>query len=59
VNYHLEHHFLMAVPSYRLPQMHKILKARGVFKDAPLAHGYAEILRKATQKTARGVGAAA
>jgi len=59
VNYHLEHHFLMAVPSYRLPQMHKILKARGVFKDAPLAHGYAEILRMATQKTARGAGAAA
>ncbi len=55
VNYHLEHHFLMGVPSYRLPQMHKILKERGVFKNAPLAHGYTEILRLATQKSATGV----
>ncbi|GAB4438954.1 MAG: fatty acid desaturase family protein [Turneriella sp.] len=59
VNYHLEHHFLMAVPSYRLPQMHKILKERGVFKDAPLAHGYVEILRLATQKPGQGAGAVA
>lgn len=50
VNYHLEHHFLMGVPSYRLPQMHRLLKERGVFKDAPLAHGYAEVLRLATTK---------
>ncbi|HNE20748.1 MAG TPA: fatty acid desaturase family protein [Turneriella sp.] len=59
VNYHLEHHFLMAVPSYRLPQMHKILKERGVFKDAPLARGYAEILRLATQKPDQDAGATA
>jgi|JI9StandDraft_1071089.scaffolds.fasta_scaffold133728_2 fatty acid desaturase len=50
VNYHLEHHFLMAVPSYRLPKMHRLLKERGVFADAPLAHGYGEILRLATTK---------
>jgi fatty acid desaturase len=50
VNYHLEHHFLMAVPSYRLPKMHRLLKERGVFAEAPLAHGYGEILRLATTK---------
>ena len=32
MNYHMEHHFLMAVPAYRLPQMHRLLKSRGVFK---------------------------
>lgn len=50
VNYHMEHHFLMAVPSYRLPQMHKILKSRGVFDKVYVAQGYADILRLATAK---------
>ncbi len=50
VNYHLEHHFLMAVPSYRLPQMHRLLKQRGVFASAPLAHGYAHVLKLATTR---------
>lgn len=50
VNYHMEHHFLMAVPSYRLPQMHKILKERGVYENVRIAHGYADVLRLATAK---------
>lgn len=50
VNYHMEHHFLMAVPSYRLPRMHKILKDRGVFDEVYLAQGYADVLRLATAK---------
>lgn len=50
VNYHMEHHFLMAVPSYRLPQMHKILKSRGVFEKIYVAQGYGDILKLATAK---------
>lgn len=50
VNYHMEHHFLMAVPSYRLPQMHKILKSRGVFDKIYVAQGYTDVLRLATAK---------
>jgi fatty acid desaturase len=50
VNYHMEHHFLMAVPSYRLPLMHRILKSRGVFDKVYVAQGYGDILRLATAK---------
>lgn len=50
VNYHLEHHFLMAVPSYRLPLMHRLLKDRGVFDTAPLATSYAHVLKLATKR---------
>lgn len=50
VNYHMEHHLLMGVPSYRLPKLHSLLKARGVYASAPLAHGYIEVLRLATAK---------
>lgn len=45
VNYHLEHHFLMTVPSYRFPEFHKILKERGVYQDGHLAQGYFEVLK--------------
>ncbi|MGK0383467.1 MAG: fatty acid desaturase [Bacteroidia bacterium] len=36
VNYHTEHHLLMTVPSYNLPKMHKLLKARGFFEKGLL-----------------------
>jgi len=50
VNYHMEHHFMMAVPSYRLPQLHRLLKDRGVFDKVYAPKGYIEILRLATAK---------
>ena len=34
VNYHLEHHLYPAVPHYRLPQLHRLLQAKGVLEDA-------------------------
>ena len=34
VNYHLEHHLYPAVPHYRLPELHRILKERGVLDGA-------------------------
>jgi len=50
VNYHLEHHMLMTVPSYNLPKMHKLLVERGFYKKGLLANGYWEIIKLAAQK---------
>jgi fatty acid desaturase len=47
VNFHLEHHLLMAVPHYKLPRMHRMLRERGVLDKACVAHGYAGVLRRA------------
>jgi fatty acid desaturase len=50
VNYHLEHHMLMSVPSYNLPKMHKLLVERGFYEKGLLANGYWEIIKQAAQK---------
>ncbi len=50
VNYHVEHHLLMGVPSYRFPKMHKMLREKGFFEKALYAKGYAEIIRMAYKK---------
>jgi len=42
VNYHLEHHFVMTVPYFRLPALHKILRDRGVIAEPP---GYLDVLQ--------------
>lgn len=48
VNYHAEHHLLMTVPSYNLPRMHELLKARGYFDNGLLAPNYLQIIRLAS-----------
>jgi fatty acid desaturase len=51
VNYHLEHHLLMTVPHYRLPEMHRLLRERGVLDHACIEPGgYWAILRNAASK---------
>lgn len=50
VNYHVEHHMLMAVPSYHLPKMHRILKERGFYKKGLLEKNYWQILKLASSK---------
>ena len=50
VNYHLEHHLLMTVPHYRLPEMHRLLRERGVLDDACVERGYWRVLRRASSK---------
>ncbi len=50
VNYHLEHHMLMSVPSYNLPKMHKLLVERGFYDKGLLANGYWDIIKQAAQK---------
>jgi fatty acid desaturase len=48
VNYHLEHHMLVAAPHWQLPRLHRLLRERGAFeKPAALAESYASVLRSA------------
>lgn len=47
VNFHLEHHLLPKVPHYKLPALHRLLRARGVYGEATYADGYAAVLRLA------------
>lgn len=51
VNYHVEHHLLMGVPSYRFPLMHKMLKEKGFYEKALYANGYWGIIKSAAAKT--------
>ncbi len=43
LNYHLEHHFLSAVPCYHLPRFHRFLKERGVYAETAFPRGYGEL----------------
>ena len=49
VNYHVEHHMLMAVPSYHLPRMHQLLKERGFYEKGLLEPNYWSVIRLAIQ----------
>jgi fatty acid desaturase len=42
VNYHIEHHLMPAVPYFRLPVMHRMLRARGLVGEPP---GYLDVLK--------------
>ena len=52
VNYHYEHHLMMTVPHHNLPELHRILVARGAIPEGCLASGYREVLRLATSRAA-------
>jgi len=54
VNYHVEHHLLMGVPSYRFPQMHKMLREKGFYETAQYAKGYSEIIKMAYKQKSIG-----
>ena len=54
VHYHLEHHLMPAVPCYRLPELHRLLRERGFLKGATVASGYAGILRLAASREPAG-----
>jgi len=45
VNYHVEHHLLAAVPFYRLPKMHRMLRQKGLLGAPP---SYWDVLRLAS-----------
>lgn len=48
VNFHLEHHLFTAVPCWKLPLAHALLRQRGVTARMELQPGYARVLRLAT-----------
>jgi len=50
VNYHCEHHMFMHVPCYRLPRVHRLLKAKGVTERMLTSPGYVEVLKMASSK---------
>ncbi len=52
VNYHLEHHLVMTIPHYNLPRMHRLLRERGVLRNACVAPGYFSVLKLAASKAA-------
>lgn len=47
VNFHMEHHVMASVPFYRLPQMHRWLRAQA---DVPQAPSYLDVLKLASQR---------
>jgi fatty acid desaturase len=55
VNYHLEHHLLASVPCYRLPRLHRRLKARGFYDghQAAIAKGYWDVITRAVPEFAQ------
>lgn len=50
VNYHAEHHFMMYVPCYRLPRLHKALMASGAKERFVVSPTYRAILTRAASK---------
>ena len=50
VNYHLEHHLMVAVPHYNLPRLHRMLRERGVLAGACVAPNYLSVLRLAASR---------
>jgi hypothetical protein len=48
VNYHLEHHLLIFVPCWKLPQAHALLLAKGYGARMEIASGYGAVLSRAT-----------
>jgi fatty acid desaturase len=53
VNFHLEHHLLIFVPCWKLPQAHALLLAKGYGPRMQMASGYGAVLSCATGAEAR------
>ena len=47
VNYHCEHHMLMAVPPYNLHKMHRLLRERKFYEKGLIADGYWTVIKGA------------
>lgn len=50
VNYHLEHHLFPWMPAWRLPGVHRLLKARGLGEGMELQPSYAAVLKRASAR---------
>ncbi|MES2090513.1 MAG: fatty acid desaturase, partial [Pseudomonadota bacterium] len=53
VNFHIEHHFMASVPYFRLPELHRVLRERGVVPPPP---SYGDVLRLVTAQPASRLG---
>ena len=49
VNFHLEHHLLMTVPSYNLRRFHGLLVAKNAYEHGHYSPGYLHVLKTATK----------
>ena len=49
VNFHLEHHFMAAVPCYRLADLRRLLRARGYFDHTAVSPGYGTVFKSVLQ----------
>ena len=45
VNYHIEHHMLPYVPCWRLPEIHRLMLARGFGAEMEIRKGYWDIVK--------------
>lgn len=52
VNFHAEHHLFMHVPCWRLPDLHRALRARPEGARMEVAEGYLAVMREATGRKA-------
>lgn len=52
VNYHLEHHLVMHVPCYRLPQLHHLMLEQGHAADMEIGASYWDVLKRAASRPA-------
>ena len=50
VNYHVEHHLLMAAPAYKYPKLHQMLLEKGFYNKGILSKGYWKLVKKAVRK---------
>lgn len=48
VNFHAEHHLFMHVPCWKLPALHRAVRARPEGRDMEVAGGYLQVLRDAS-----------
>jgi fatty acid desaturase len=49
VNFHIEHHAMAAVPWFRLPEAHRLLRARQVVPEPP---GYWQVMQRVSSRQA-------
>jgi fatty acid desaturase len=52
VNYHLEHHLLVFVPCWKLPEAHALLVAKGYRPRMEVAPSYAAVIRRVASSRA-------
>ncbi len=52
VHYHCEHHMFMYAPCYRLPAIHRALKAKGLTDRMQITKGYVDVLNRCASKPA-------